>query len=306
MTSVAALLAAAADASSDVRGAIEASLIQLAAASADAVLAPAIELLGAASRPPPAQRACVLRAATAIVRKAAALSDALAASLLECGVAQLLATQHAEPVEAASELLLVLAERSDAEAAAVTHALLKHCEAGTLAAPCVLRALADVASAAPTATVPLLKAELLPRLLPMLGSVRRLPNARSLAFLRLSRVASTSRLPALCSRHASARSAARRRQRARSTSDLAHPPLFAGARLRSSLRPRVPAREIRRRRRSNRGRAAERATAVGRHAGGPAAAAHRRARLRRRSERRARTAFRTMAGCTGGECPCCR
>ena len=47
MTSVAALLAAAADASSDVRGAIEASLIQLAAASADAVLAPAIELLGA-------------------------------------------------------------------------------------------------------------------------------------------------------------------------------------------------------------------------------------------------------------------
>ena len=176
MTSVAALLAAAADASSDVRGAIEASLIQLAAASADAVLAPAIELLGAASRPPPAQRACVLRAATAIARKAGGLSDALAASLLECGVSQLLATQHAEPVEAASELLLVLAERSDVEAAAVTHALLKHCEAGTLAAPCVLRALADVASAAPSATVPLLKAELLPRLLPMLGSVRlRLP-----------------------------------------------------------------------------------------------------------------------------------
>ena len=195
MTSVAALLAAAADASADVRGAIEASLIQLAAASADAVLAPAIELLGAASRPPPAQRACVLRAATAIARKAAGLGDALAASLLECGVSQLLATQHAEPVEAASELLLVLAERSDVEAAAVTHALLKHCEAGTLAAPCVLRALADVASAAPTATVPLLKAELLPRLLPMLGSVRRLPNARSLAFLRLSRVASTAVCP---------------------------------------------------------------------------------------------------------------
>ena len=92
-------------------------------------------------------------------------------------MSQLLATQHAEPVEAARELL-VLAERSDVEAAAVTHALLKHCEAGTLAAPCVLRALADVASAAPTATVPLLKAELLPRLLPMLGSVRRLPNTR--------------------------------------------------------------------------------------------------------------------------------
>ena len=190
MTSVAALLAAAADASADVRGAIEASLIQLAAASADAVLAPAIELLGAASRPPPAQRACVLRAATAIARKAAGLGDALAASLLECGVSQLLATQHAEPVEAASELLLVLAERSDVEAAAVTHALLKHCEAGTLAAPCVLRALADVASAAPTATVPLLKAELLPRLLPMLGSVRRLPNARSSA-RRSRRVGST-------------------------------------------------------------------------------------------------------------------
>ena len=172
------------------RGAIEASLIQLAAASADAVLAPAIELLGAASRPPPAQRACVLRACTAIARKAAGLGEALAASLLECGVSQLLATQHAEPVEAASELLLVLAERSDVEAAAVTHALLKHCEAGTLAAPCVLRALADVASAAPTATVPLLKAELLPRLLPMLGSVRRLPNARSSA-RRSRRVGST-------------------------------------------------------------------------------------------------------------------
>ena len=56
------------------------------------------------------------------------------------------------------------------------------CEAGTLAAPCVLLALADVASAAPSATVPLLKAELLPRLLPMLGSVRLAlaPRARIL------------------------------------------------------------------------------------------------------------------------------
>ena len=235
MTSVAALLAAAADASADVRGAIEASLIQLAAASADAVLAPAIELLGAASRPPPAQRACVLRAATAIARKAAGLGDALAASLLECGVSQLLATQHAEPVEAASELLLVLAERSDVEAAAVTHALLKHCEAGTLAAPCVLRALADVASAAPTATVPLLKAELLPRLLPMLGSVRLALAPRPLV------------LPALPTR-----SAARRRQRALSTSDRASTALLSGARLGSSLRPRVPPRALRRRRRSDR------------------------------------------------------
>ena len=238
MTSVAALLAAAADASADVRGAIEASLIQLAAASADAVLAPAIELLGAASRPPPAQRACVLRAATAIARKAAGLGDALAASLLECGVSQLLATQHAEPVEAASELLLVLAERSDVEAAAVTHALLKHCEAGTLAAPCVLRALADVASAAPSATVPLLKAELLPRLLPMLGSVRLAlppqPSARSL------------QPPRVCSRHRAPPPAPH------SANLTAYPPLSSGARLRSSLRPRVPPRSIRRRSRSDR------------------------------------------------------
>ena len=240
MTSVAALLAAAADASADVRGAIEASLIQLAAASADAVLAPAIELLGAASRPPPAQRACVLRAATAIARKAAGLGDALAASLLECGVSQLLATQHAEPVEAASELLLVLAERSDVEAAAVTHALLKHCEAGTLAAPCVLRALADVASAAPSATVPLLKAELLPRLLPMLGSVRlALPPQPSARSRQPSRACPLRRAPPPA--------------HTLSTSDhrasTAH---LSGACLGSSLRPRVPPRALRRRRRSNR------------------------------------------------------
>ena len=140
----------------------------------------------------------MLRACTAIARKATGLGDALAASLLECGVSQLLATQHAEPVEAASELLLVLAERFDAEAAAVTHALLKHCEAGTLAAPCVLRALADVASAAPTATVPLLKAELLPRLLPMLGQVSVWRLARSPA----ARAAACAHLPHLTSRPA--------------------------------------------------------------------------------------------------------
>ena len=143
MTSVAALLAAAAaDASADVRGAIEASLIQLAAASADAVLAPAIELLGAASRPPAG--AARVRAPRGDGDRAEGGRPRRRARRVAPRVRRQPAPRHAARRAGRGiffELLLVLAERSDVEAAAVTHALLKHCEAGTLAAPCVLRAL---------------------------------------------------------------------------------------------------------------------------------------------------------------------
>ena len=262
MTSVAALLAAAADASSDVRQ-IEASLIQLAAAARRRRLAPGASscfgggvaaAAGAARVRAPRRRRSRGRRPASATRSPRRSSSA---------ASQLLATQHAEPVEAASQLLLVPPSAPTSrrrQCARAAQALRGRHARGAVRPPRARRR----------------------RLRRAVGHRRRWRNCcRGLRCCSV-RLGGLPPMPAsaVASRVGSVAARSSPRAHLHHICHRASTAPASGARLGSSLRPRVPPREIRRRRRPNRGRAAERAAAVGGHAGGPAAAAHRRARLR--------------------------
>ena len=230
---------------------------------------PAIELLGAFGRRRRRRRSASLRAPRGDGDRAeGGPARALAASLLECAVPppRHAARRCARRARAPPRPRRARRRRGGGGDARAAH----HREAGTLVARCVLRALADVRLRLAVGDGAAAEGGVLPRLLPMLGSVRyKYTKTRSLAFLRLSRVASTRRLPALCSRPASciAPTAPPPPAHTLSTSGpRASTAPTSGARRAARLRPRVPPGPLRRRRGSNCGRAAERATAVRRHA----------------------------------------
>ena len=139
-----------------------------AAAAASAAASAAADWLTGGSV---AQRAAALRVAADVAREAQrqAPSQLPADLLLTAVVEEVDTSVDAEAAAAAGDLLIELARVAPHDAAQM---LGNRCRAGTLPSPGVLRGLGELAQASPPVMVPLLKSQLLPRLLPLLGAAK--------------------------------------------------------------------------------------------------------------------------------------
>ena len=140
------------------------SVVAAAMASASAA---ADMLIGSAA----AQRTAILRVAADVAREAQQKAPAQlpADVLLTAVVTEVDTCVDAEAASAAGDLLAELAKTSPHDAAQHLGHL---CRAGTLPSPGVLRGLGELAQTSPPVMVPLLKSQLLPRLLPLLGAAK--------------------------------------------------------------------------------------------------------------------------------------
>ena len=136
-----------------------------------------------------AQRIAILNVGTSVAstrrlkQKTNASHDAKAlpsAALLPACIEEVLTASEVAHAEAAGALLAELARHAPNDAA---EKLVAHCPPGALPSPGILVGLGDLAQASPPVVVPVLKRELLPRLLPLLGACKgdaRIPLGRAL------------------------------------------------------------------------------------------------------------------------------